>query len=1070
MAEPIEDSDGAGSETPRPRRMIVRRIFGALLLLLVGVGIYGWANRGEIAADLITGQLRKLGLEASYKVVSIGPRRQVIADIVVGDPAHPDLTIERAELSIVPRFPLVGVGRLELVKPRLYGNYLKGKLSFGALDPLIFKQPKQAFEFPDMELVLDDARALLESDYGAIGLKAEGRGNLQGGFAGIFAANAPQVVFNGCQAARATLYGKVTIDAERPEFDGPLRLGELTCAGRQLSLNRAAMQLQVRLDRGLDGAEGKAGLTGGELRLAGNKVDAIKGSTDFSWRNNALTAEYKLAVSGIDTPQVALASLAIDGSARSRDGLGRIEVQAGVQGGGLRPGVRLDQRLRDAAASVPGTLAGPMLGQIRQALAQEGRGSRLAADVTLRKTGEVLSMVAPQARLRGRSGQTLLALSRFQAAWDGNGLPRFTGNFSTGGRGLPRIAGRMENRGEGSASVLRMKMAEYKAGDNSLELPDLLVSQARGGSIAISGHMLASGAIPGGSARALKLPLDGGWSAKEGFSLWRECTEAGFDKLELSSLSLDKGSVEFCPSGGGAILRDDKAGLKIAAAIPSLGLAGKLGQSPVVLRSGPVKLAYPGMLEAKDADIALGAKGAQSHFHLATLTSRIGGTFGGAFTGTGAELAAVPLDLFGAHGEWHYANGKLDVSGASFGLKDREKLPRFAPLAARGATLELKDGRIAASTLLREPRTDRAIVRADIVHDLDSGTGHADLTVDGVTFDSKLQPDTLSDLALGLVANSRGTVTGNGRINWTADMVTSSGEFSTKKLDFAAAFGPVEGVSGTIRFTDLLGLVTAPDQHIDIASFNPGVEVDAGRLSFEIHKDYELAILGGRWPFLGGSLVLEPTTTRMTVAEPRHYTLKMEGIDAARFVQTMDLANFSASGKFDGRLPLVFDENGGRIEQGYLVSRPPGGNLSYVGALTYEDMGKIANYAFQSLKSLDFNKMEIDLDGPLTGEIVTKVRFDGIRQGAAASKNIVTRQIAKLPIKFNINIRAPFYRLITSFKMIYDPAYIKDPRDLGLVDQNGRAIPRVPPPPAAKPKDLPADEANIQHPASEKQP
>jgi hypothetical protein len=196
----------------------------------------------------------------------------------------------------------------------------------------------------------------------------------------------------------------------------------------------------------------------------------------------------------------------------------------------------------------------------------------------------------------------------------------------------------------------------------------------------------------------------------------------------------------------------------------------------------------------------------------------------------------------------------------------------------------------------------------------------------------------------------------------------------------------------------------------------------------------------------------------------------MEGIDAARFVQTMDLANFSASGKFDGRLPLVFDENGGRIEQGYLVSRPPGGNLSYVGALTYKDMGKIANYTFQSLKSLDFKKMEIDLDGPLTGEIVTKVRFDGIRQGEAASKNIITRQIAKLPIKFNVNIRAPFYRLITSFKMIYDPAYIKDPRDLGLVDQNGRAIPRIPPPPAAKPKDLPSDEANIQHPASEKQP
>ena len=116
--------------------------------------------------------------------------------------------------------------------------------------------------------------------------------------------------------------------------------------------------------------------------------------------------------------------------------------------------------------------------------------------------------------------------------------------------------------------------------------------------------------------------------------------------------------------------------------------------------------------------------------------------------------------------------------------------------------------------------------------------------------------------------------------------------------------------------------------------------------------------------------------------------------------------------------------------------------------------------------------MRVELDGPLTGEIVTKVNFEGISQGEGASKNIVTRQLAKLPIKFNVNIRAPFYRLITSFKMIYDPSYIQDPRSIavGLLDQNGNPIRHpgtVPPPAVTRPKDLPSDEANIQHPASE---
>jgi hypothetical protein len=48
-----------------------------------------------------------------------------------------------------------------------------------------------------------------------------------------------------------------------------------------------------------------------------------------------------------------------------------------------------------------------------------------------------------------------------------------------------------------------------------------------------------------------------------------------------------------------------------------------------------------------------------------------------------------------------------------------------------------------------------------------------------------------------------------------------------------------------------------------------------------------------------------------------------------------------------------------------------------------------------------------------------------------------------LPLQFNVNLRAPFYQLITSFKGLYDPAYIKDPRTLGLLDPRGRRIPRT---------------------------
>ncbi len=1054
MAADLDDPqtmlDDATDVSARPRHRWWRALVGVAAVFALTV-ILAWFSRDRIAENLISGQIDKLGLPATYEVESIGTDEQVLRRVVIGDPARPDLTIDRVRVRLLPRWGLPALGRITLEKARLYGSYRGGRLSFGSLDKALFTGSKEPFRLPDLDIALVDARALIESDYGPVGLKLEGTGALRDGFSGVFAAIAPQAAKGNCTAQRASIYGKLAVTAEKLHFTGPLRLASLACSPAGLRLANVALQLETTLDPGLDGAEGKLGLTSGALGNGDNRADAASGTGRFTWRKQALTADYQFGVANIAAPQAALASLTANGTLRAQDSFARIELVGDVNGAGLRPGSALDSALASAAQSASDTFAAPLLAQLRSALASEGRGSRFTASFIHRQTknvgqtGYAANLVVPQANLTGSSGQALLALSRFQLSAGGSVAPLLSGNFVTGGPGMPGISGRME-RGAGGSVTMRLAMQEYVAGASRLEIPQLVLVQASNGGLGFAGSARLSGPLPGGAARNLALPVDGTWSPARGLAMWHKCVAVSFDSLAVANLTLRKRGINLCPQPGQPILASDARGTRLAAGASRLDLAGMLGDTPIHITGGAAGLAWPGTMAMRNVDVALGDPADPSHFRVSQLAARLGKDVAGRFSGGNVSLAEVPLDVLDAAGSWRFAGGRLSLGDVAFRLQDRQKDARFQPLVSQGASLVLANNRITAQASMDEPQSQREIVQADIAHDLGSGVGCANLTMNELQFDEMLQPDAISHMLLGVVANAEGKVRGTGRIDWNPQTTSSTGRFTTDSLDFAAAFGPAKGVSGTVEFTDLLGLVTAPDQVLKVAEINPGIEVNDGELHFELRPDNELAVLGASWPFLSGTLTLEPTRMKLGIAETRRFTMRIAGLDAAHFVERMNLGNISATGIFDGVIPLVFDENGGRLEHGQLISRPPGGNVSYVGALSYKDLSTMANFAFDALKSLDYRRMQIDLSGPLEGEIVTRVSFDGIAQGAGAKRNFLTRRIARLPIKFNVNLKAPFFKLVGSLRSLYDPAAVRDPRELGLMGADGKPMQALPEP------------------------
>ena len=196
--------------------------------------------------------------------------------------------------------------------------------------------------------------------------------------------------------------------------------------------------------------------------------------------------------------------------------------------------------------------------------------------------------------------------------------------------------------------------------------------------------------------------------------------------------------------------------------------------------------------------------------------------------------------------------------------------------------------------------------------------------------------------------------------------------------------------------------------------------------------------------------MLEPTLLDFGQSRERLMTFRVTGMDAGQFLQQFDFKNLNATGVFDGTLPMIFNESGGRIENGHLVVRPGGGTIAYVGEVSQKDVGFWGNFAFQALKSLRYRDLDIVMNGPLAGEVITEVHFAGIGQGAGAKRNFIFDRLQKLPLVFNLRIKAPFRGLIDSAQSFYDPKRLIARNLPALMEeQKKRAKPPAPTPPSS---------------------
>jgi len=1018
--------EGVGDEAPGGLVVRRRRLRNALialaLIFVIALGIL-WTQRRPIADSFLSNELKARGVQATYRLDQVGLRTQRISNIVIGDPARPDLTARSALIQMRIRWDgSVHVFRIVARGVRLRGRLIPGRVSWGQVDKLLPPPSGKPFSFPNLVVELDDSTIALTSRYGILGIAVQGAGNLTGGFKGRLAAASPRLAPGKCQVFWMHASLAMEIRARRPHAVGPVNATRFDCPQSHIAMVAPHLDLDSWFSESFASFEGKARMSAAESTAGPNGLAALNGNVTFIGNPNAARGDVSIVAQRGRLGSIFADRTQINGKYLLGAATGVVVLVADYRATSAELAPSVTAGLTGPLQSARSTPLGPIATAIGNAIARTSRGFDAIGSMRLVNASGGGAARIVTADARGPSGAHIRV-----SGGDGvtfywpSGRLRVDGLIETQGGGLPMARVQLDQpRGGGPLSGVA-NVAPYSAGGARLALAPVRFTAARDGSTMIDTIVLLDGPFSGGQVRGLRIPINGKLGGNGGFAFGRGCIETRFAALQAGSLQLGPTRLPVCPVGPAILYQNPGGPMVIGASINRPRLAGRLGQSPVLITAANARMVgHGGEFSANalamrmghaDAPILLNAKTVRGSFEKRGV--------GGSFAGGDAIIGKVPLLLSDVFGKWRVVKGDLTIDGGLM-VSDRDPQPRFYPLRSDDMHFALANGMIRANGSLKHPASGTRVADVNIEHRLSNGVGEAILDVPGIRFGEGLQPEELTRLTEGVIALVSGTVSGRGRIAWNGNKVTSTGDFGTDNLDLAAAFGPVTGIKGMVHFNDLLGLTSEPGQTFQIASINPGILVENGVLTYQLLPNQMVRIQAGRWPFMGGELILRETVLNLGKPSPKRLTFEVVGLDAHILVSTFGFKEIDAAGIFDGVLPMIFDEEGGRIVGGRLDSREGGGTLAYNGVVSDANLGMFGGLAFDALRNLRFKSMIVRLDGNLAGEFATRLTIDQVALGETKTARFL-KAINRIPFKFNVTITGPFRALIATAKAYRDP-------------------------------------------------
>ncbi|MEO1137122.1 MAG: YdbH domain-containing protein, partial [Pseudomonadota bacterium] len=360
--------------------------------------------------------------------------------------------------------------------------------------------------------------------------------------------------------------------------------------------------------------------------------------------------------------------------------------------------------------------------------------------------------------------------------------------------------------------------------------------------------------------------------------------------------------------------------------------------------------------------------------------------------------------------------------------REESELLMIAPVLAAGNAALTGDNAVFSYELTT--LVGRPLGAGEGVHDMRSASGETEFNLGQLTLAPEgLQPDQIFPALKGIIDAAAGGVDGVVRFGWSPEGVTSGADFAFREISFGGptrAVTRTSGFNGALTLGSLFPVATDGLQTVTVGA----VDLDAlqlldGEISFEMPGDDTLHLARGEFPWFGGSLGVYEATANLSgeAAIP----LKATNVDLTKIFEYVDIEGLSGEGILSGELPLVFEGGKARIENGVMRSQGPGA-VRYRGAASQQAAaaGDDAQIAFDILRDLRYNALEVSVNGALDGRLEFQMKFEGTGDVTVRNQNV-----ANVPVIYRISLDAALLELLRQANLS---------RDIELQIQRGLSV------------------------------